>query len=112
MKREEALLGHRVEVTVQAVDDDRSRAVFFNGFADEVRELTRSQLRRVHLLRGDEVLLHCRDQVHAHRGGSFQKTAAALVEDEERGPFAAFGPGYRVLRGPWRFSSPCWTPRQ
>ena len=85
VQREEALLGHGVEVAVQAVDDDDSRVVLLDRLADEVRELAGSKLRGIDLLRGDQLVLQRSGQVHADRRGTFEQAAPALVEDEQRG---------------------------
>ena len=46
LRQQKALLGHRVEVAVQAVDDDDRRVIPFDRRADAVRELARRHLGR------------------------------------------------------------------
>ena len=54
LNHEEPLLGHRVEVAVEAVDDDNLDAGRFDRFANQMRELARRQLRRVDLHEVDQ----------------------------------------------------------
>ena len=46
---QEALFGHRVEVAVEAVDDDDLDAARLDGLANQVREFARRQLGRIDL---------------------------------------------------------------
>ena len=53
LHRQESLVGHRIEIAVQAVDDDDSRALVFDGPPNRVRELARRELRRIDGLEPD-----------------------------------------------------------
>ena len=64
---EEALLGHGVEVAVEAVDDDDLDAVAFDGLANLVRELARRQFRRIDLHQLDQAGLDLVFQIDAER---------------------------------------------
>jgi hypothetical protein len=79
LNNQEPLLGHRVEVAVQAVDDYDGGPPPLDGPADGVDELARRQLGRVHLLDGHAPLVHGFRQVDAQPGGPRQQGVDALV---------------------------------
>ena len=103
---QEALLGHGVEVAVQAVDDDDGGAAVLDGPADGVGELARRQLGRVDLLHGHAPGVDVLPQVDPQAGGAGQQRVEALVEDEQRRVLAALGRRRHELRGQRRLAGP------
>ena len=106
---QEPLLGHRVQVAVQAVDDDHFRprlAVFsLDGRPDAVGELPRRQLGRVDRLDGDVARVDVLRDVHPEARRPLQDGLEPLVEGEDGGPLAAVRRGPRVLEGERRFAA-------
>ena len=106
---EEPLLGHGVEVAVQAVDDDDPRARravrLLDGRPDLVGELARRQLGRVDGLDADAARLDVRRDVHPQARGPLQDGLQPLVEGEDRGPLAAGRRRPRILDGERRLAA-------
>ena len=63
LSNEEALLGHGVQVAVQAVDHHYHSAVTFDGTADGMRKFAWRQLRRVDPPGGNASAIHVTAQV-------------------------------------------------
>ena len=57
LQRQETLVGHRVHVAVQAVDDHDGRRFLLDGLADDHGELAWGKLRRIDLLEMQQTLL-------------------------------------------------------
>src|SRR5512135_2169609 len=106
---EEPLLGHGIEVAVQAVDDYDSRpprAVGpLDGRPDPVGELARRQLGRVDGLDADAARLDVLRDVHPEARRPLQDGLQPLVEGEDRCPLAAGRRGPRILEGERRLAA-------
>ncbi len=101
---QEPLLGHGVEIAVQAVDDHHRRALTLDGAADGVRELARRQLGRVHLLDRHRACVPMLPQVDTQTGTAGQQGVDALVENEQGSLLPLLGRRHHKLRGQRRLS--------
>src|SRR4029453_18170256 len=95
---QELLVRHRVEIAVEAVDDDDPGVVLRDRPADVVNEFAGRQLRGVDLAHADPAGIDMRLEVHAHAGAARKQRLDALVEDKQRRALAPPGGSQRRLQ--------------
>jgi hypothetical protein len=110
------LLGHGIEVAVQAVDDHHRNVSVIHGAADGMSELSRRKLGRIDLLNRNASLVEVFPQVDSKpagpaqqgAGGSSKMNKAALLP---RAASAATNCARATTcRSPLRRRSACWFP--
>ncbi len=89
---EEPLLGHGVEVAVEAVNHDHLDVVLLDRAAHLAAELARRELGRIDLLDEDQTVVDGLGERHRQGLCAREERPQALVEDEHRRPLA---PGRR-----------------
>ncbi len=77
------LLGHRIVVAVEAVDDDDPGVVVFHGPTDQPPELTGRKLRGIDLLHPDDSAVHLLLQGQAQRPRASEQGGRTFVEGED-----------------------------
>ena len=86
--RQEPLLGHRVQIAVEAVDDQHRNLVLLRGGADPMGEFARRHLGRIDLLQNDAPGLDLLAKIDAEPIHAVEQDVRAFVEQEHRGDFA------------------------
>jgi len=96
---QKALFGCRVQISIQAVDDDDLGVSGFNGMPDRVGELSGRQFGRIDLLQEDGAGLDVLAEIHLERVAAREKGIDVLVEQILRDVLAAGGRGRCELAG-------------
>ena len=99
LENEVLLPGHRLQIGIQAVDDEKRRPVLLDGGSGSIGELSRRQLGWVHLLDLERTALNVGSYVHAERGAAGQQRSKPLIEQVVSGSLAAFERSHHAPHG-------------
>src|SRR4051812_13935314 len=98
LQDQKSLVRHCIEVAIQTVDDDHSRAICFNTALNIDGELAWRQLGWINLLQADEATVKPALKVEAQGLGARLQCSSSFIEGKEHRMFPSIGSRKRIAQ--------------